>query len=166
MTLVSPEECRCSVYICCLYWSLCCSYFANLSVFLTWAFADASYQVSSPPVYSLQSSLYSAVRVVFPSGKSGRSIAHCKVFRFFLNTHTVISRLLSLDYETLRNFASMYFSGSSLAIFQDNHQQCQTTHNSPNMNFPAYLHTFGHAVPSAWTTLNFFCLPGKFQIIL
>ena len=109
--------------------SLCYSCFSNLSVFLTWTFAGTFLLLPYSPASILQSEW------LFPSGKSGHSIAHCKVLWFFPSAHKIISRLLSLDYLTLCNFASVYFSNSSLAIFQDNHQVMPNYPQFPKYEF-------------------------------
>lgn len=145
---------------------LCGFCFSGAFVFLTWALVGISYPFPSPPALSPYNPTSSpAVRVVFPSVKTSHPIAHWKVLWLFPNAHKIISRLLSLDYQTLLNFASVYFSSSSLAIFQDNHQVMPNYPQFPKYEFPAYLHTFGHGVPSAQTILNFLYVSGKFQIV-
>lgn len=124
--------------------SLCYSCFSNLSVFLTWTFAGTFLLLPYSPASILQSEW------LFPSGKSGHSIAHCKVLWFFPSAHKIISRLLSLDYLTLCNFASVYFSNSSLAIFQDNHQVMPNYPQFPKYEF-SYIPTY------LWTCCSF-CL--------
>lgn len=97
----------------------------------------------------LQSNFCSAGRVVFPSGKSGHGVAYCNILWFFPSVPK-ISRLPSLDYQPLRNFTSVYFSSSSLAIFQDNHQAMPNYPQFPKYEFsciPTYLWTCHSSCP-------------------
>lgn len=96
-------------------------------------------------------------QLVFSSGKSSHRIVHCKIFWFFPGP--VRSLLVfSLDHQTIYNFVSVYFSSSSLAIFQNNHQVMPIYPQFPKyMSFSAYLHTFGPTFPLLATTMpNFF----------
>lgn len=135
-----------SVFLC--YFPVCVSYLCFHRHFL-FVFLLSSF-------IPLQSKFYPVAGVLFLTGTSAHGITHCKILWFFPSAHKIISRLLSLEYQALYNFVSVYFSISSLPFSKIITKSCQSIHNSPNTNFPAYLHTFGHAVPSARTMQTFF----------
>lgn len=81
----------------------------------------------------------------------------------FPSDHKIISRLLSLDEQTII-FFPVYFSSSSLIPSKKITSVHQAVHHSPPKNsFLASLNTFGHAVPSAGSFRSFLYLSGKFQ---
>lgn len=140
MALIFPEECRHSVNICWLYWS-----FSAAPISLIYFISYLGFCRHFLPIFltsnfiPLQSSFYSAVRVVVPTVKTDLSIAHCKVLWLFPNAHKIISRLLSLDYQLFSVSLLCTFPALLLPFSKIITKSCQTTHSSLNMNF---LHAY------------------------